>query len=150
MTTERQPYRPQPDEWEEAVTMLCFQCARLNHCSLIDQMIECKDGGEWPTGGWVTDPGAGITCLGYQTRPLKQLQPSEIRAIAATNPATCQGCAARKGTDASQSLHTRRDFTAAVRLPGLFVCHEDPEGKRPCGGWCNAVVARMEHQEDAP
>ena len=146
MTTERQPYRPQPEEWEEAVTMLCFQCARLNHCTLIDQMIECKDGGEWPTAGWVTDPGAGITCLSYQTRLLQRMEREDIEATAATNPATCEGCAARKGTDASQSLHTRRDFTTAVRIPALFVCHEDPAGKRPCGGWCKAVMARMGYE----
>ena len=139
---ERQPYRPDSADWEETITMLCFQCARFQHCTLIDQMIECKDGGEWPTGGWVTDPGAGVTCLSYQTRPLQKISQDEIQAIAATNPTTCQGCAARKGTDASKALHTRRDFTTAVRPPGLFVCHEDTEAQRPCGGWCKAVIQR--------
>ena len=28
---ERQPYQPAPEDWEETITMLCFQCARMPH-----------------------------------------------------------------------------------------------------------------------
>ena len=142
MTPERQPYRPAPEDWEESVTMLCMHCDRFPGCSIVEGMIETKDGGPWPRGGWVTDPGAGITCLSYQPRPMAPISVEQIRTIAATNPATCTGCAARKGSEASTSLHTRRDFTAAVRTPALFVCHEDPEQNTPCGGWCRAALQR--------
>ena len=32
-----------------------------------------------------------------------------------------------------------RDCRAAVRDQSEFTCHEDPENKRLCGGWCRAV-----------
>ena len=33
----------------------------------------------------------------------------------------------------------QRDYRAAVRDQSEFTCHEDPENKRLCGGWCRAV-----------
>ena len=50
---ERSPYRPDQHEWSEIYAMLCGYCANQLKCDLLDKMIEMKDGGAWPEGGWV-------------------------------------------------------------------------------------------------
>lgn len=143
---ERLPFVPGRDEWAETYEMLCGYCARQCRCDIVEAMIEMKDGGPWPEGGWVTDPGAGVTCLSYTPRRIVPMPRQQRRAIARTRdadlPPVCGGCAARKGSEASVSLHTRRDYQNAVRSGGVFVCHEDPDHKRLCGGWCRAIKAR--------
>lgn len=139
----RQPYRPTKAEWEGCYAMLCRWCAHNTACDVIEAMIEMKDGGAWPEGGWVSDPGAGVTCLSYEPAARTPMPRQQRRAIARTNesdlPPVCGGCAARKDSEASVSLHTRRDYQNCVRTGAPFVCHEDPELKRLCGGWCRAI-----------
>lgn len=143
----RQPYSP-PDlaEWQACFAMLCSWCARQGSCQIVEDMIAMSSGGAWPEGGWVTDPGAGMTCLSYDPRPGETVPRQQRRAIARMKepdlPPVCGGCAALKGSEASVSLHTRRDYQAAVRNGTRFACHEDPELKRPCGGWCRAIAKK--------
>lgn len=135
----RVPFRPTGEEWEEAFSMLCGMCQRLGECEVIEGMIDVKNGKPWPQGGWVTDPGAGITCLSYQPKPVRTLNDDELAQALGDAVPMCDGCAARKGTDASQALHTQRDFKQAVSDRGLFTCHKPGSEGKPCGGWCKAV-----------
>lgn len=139
MSPQRAPYEPSVDEWPEIWVMLCGHCANAGGCEVVEGMIEMKEGGEWPQGGWVTDPGAGVTCLSYTPKPLRQLTYQQLDEAKAQAVPMCSGCAAQKGSEASVSLHTRRDFKAAVESRALFVCHEESQKGRPCGGWCNAM-----------
>jgi hypothetical protein len=140
---ERRPFIPTADEWEGQFDMLCMYCRHSPGCQIVEAMIEAKDGGSWPEGGWVTDPGAGMTCLSYEPRPMQPLPRQQRRRIERMKesalPPVCGGCAARKGSDASVSLHTQRDYRAAVATPAKFVCHEDPNHQQLCGGWCRAI-----------
>jgi hypothetical protein len=139
----RDPYRPPSSEWSSTYQMLCGFCSNQLKCEIVERMIEMKEGGHWPQGGWVTDPGAGVTCLSYSPKGAAALPRQQLRKMLRQAeddlPPVCDGCAARKGTEASISLHTRRDFQAAVANKTVFACHEDPEHKRLCGGWCRAV-----------
>lgn len=139
----RQPYAPSAEEWRDLYEMLCGFCERQLRCEITEAMIEMKAGGAWPEGGWVTDPGAQVTCLSYAPKPVKPLPRQQLRQMLRTPesrlPPVCDGCAAQRGSEASVSLHTRRDYAAAVRNRTAFICHEDPEKKRLCGGWCRAV-----------
>lgn len=143
---ERLPYHPSTSEWRDVWDMLCGHCIHAASCAIVEGMIAMKDGADWPQGGWVTDPGAGVTCLSYKPAPRRKLPRQQLRALdrqpEASLPPVCGGCAARPETEASTSLHTRRDFQASVRNESLFTCHEDPAKARPCGGWCRAVRAR--------
>lgn len=142
----RQPYAPSADEWGVLWTMLCGHCAHATRCQVVEGMIAMKDGGAWPEGGWVTDPGAEVTCLSYtpvERRPVPRQQLRNLMRMPEDKlPPVCGGCAALRGSEASVSLHTQRDFAAAVRSRAPFVCHEDPEHKRLCGGWCRAIQKR--------
>lgn len=146
MKFDRQPYRPTPVDWEECYDMLCRWCDHHLRCEIVEKMIEMKDGAPWPQNGWVTDPGAGVTCLSYEPAARVPLPRQQRRAIARTRerylPPICEGCAALKGSEASVSLHTRRDYQKCVRTGAPFICHEDPEHKRLCGGWCRAVTRK--------
>lgn len=135
----RTPYRPTQDEWTTLWEMLCGHCRHQGGCEIVESMIEMKNGGPWPEGGWVTDPGAEVTCLSYEPRQMEKLSRQRLRAALRKAGPMCGGCAARKGSEASVALHTRRDFRAAVNAKALFVCHEDPKRMRPCGGWCQAI-----------
>lgn len=139
----RQPYQPSAAEWPAIYEMLCGHCDRQLNCAVVDDMIEMKSGGAWPTGGWVTDPGAEVTCLSYAPKPVRRLPRQQLRALRRTPdvrlPPTCDGCAAKRGSEASASLHTQRDFQAAVAGRSTFLCHET--GKL-CGGWCRAISKR--------
>lgn len=139
MSVKREPYKPTAQEWPEAWQMLCGHCAHAGGCQIVEGMIEMKNGGDWPEGGWVTDPGAGVTCLSYQPRPMERLSRQRLRQAMRQAVPMCGGCAAQKGSEASVSLHTRRDFSAAVKSRALFVCHAEGQMGRPCGGWCRAV-----------
>lgn len=143
---ERAPYAPTSAEWGACYEMLCGHCDHQLKCPIVEGMIEMKDGSAWPEGGWVTDPGAGVTCLSYrpQERPamVRQQRRAIIRMPEARLPPVCGGCAARKGSEASVSLHTQRDYQAAVRSQAPFACHEDPAKERLCGGWCRAISQR--------
>lgn len=139
------PYIP-PDslsDWAETYEMLCGYCAKQLQCPIVDGMIEMKDGGAWPEGGWVYDRGAGVSCLSYEAKRGPKVSRQELRQIARTPedrlPPVCGGCAARKGTEASVSRHTRKDFQAAVKRKTRFLCHET---KKDCGGWCRAIASR--------
>lgn len=147
---DRAPYSPTEDEWPDVFNMLCGHCAHARNCEVIERMIEMKAGGPWPEGGWVTDPGAGVTCLSYEPNPLmmEPLTRQRLRQVTRKSGPMCSGCAARKGSEASVSLHTRRDFHAAVKARALFVCHEDPALRRPCGGWCRAVQPSWARDEE--
>lgn len=139
----REPYQPSVMEWSLVFDMLCLECSKVSGCQICESMILHKDGGDWPDGGWVSDPGSGVTCLSYQPRGRDALPEKDL--IAATKRAApmCSECAARRGSDASVSLHTRRDFKAAVRDGYEFVCHHGDQKGRPCGGWAEAVKARQ-------
>ena len=146
MTTHAQhgkPYNPADAEWADLYEMLCSYCRHHLNCAVIEGMIEMKHGAPWPDGGWVHDRGAGVSCLSYQTKPLAELSRQQLRRIQRMPedqiPPVCGGCAARKGTDASKSRHTRADFQSAVSSHGKFFCHETGE---LCGGWCRAIRAK--------
>lgn len=141
----REPFLPVPEKWNDIAAMLCGHCVHQAQCHLPAAMLDFAYGRNtrWPDNAWVTDPGAACTCLSYTPRPVQPLAPSQLRALSETPeidlPHVCEGCAARKGSEASVALHTQRDYRAAVRDRSQFTCHEDPENKRPCGGWCRAV-----------
>lgn len=144
---ERLPYAPPPSEWRALYEMLCGYCAHQLRCPIVDKMIEVmRRGGPWPADGWVTDPGAEVTCLSYEPKGAKALARQQLRAIIRTPeprlPPVCGGCAAQRGSEASVTLHTRRDYAAAVRNRTPFTCHEDPAKARLCGGWCRAIKRR--------
>ena len=143
----RQPYTPRDlDDWQETYAMLCGWCVQQVSCQIVEDMIAMSTGGTWPEGGWVSDPGAGATCLSYEPRLGEVVPRQQRRAIARMKesdlPPVCGGCAALKGSDASVSLHTRRDYQAAVRNGTRFNCHENPERQRLCGGWCRAIAKK--------
>ncbi|WP_447896028.1 hypothetical protein [Vreelandella sp. GE22] len=141
-SSQRQPYRPTDEEWSASIAVVCEQCRYFltpPGCQVIEGMIEMKDGGPWPEGGWVTDPGAGMTCLSYQPLPVRSLGDEELEAALNDSVPMCGGCAARKGSDASKALHTQRDFRQAVSDRGKFMCHEPGSEGKACGGWCDAV-----------
>ncbi|MDG4905957.1 hypothetical protein P9228_05785 [Mesorhizobium sp. WSM4898] len=144
--TTREPYQPGRSDWAECYGMLCRWCEKHTQCEIVEAMIAMKDGGAWPDGGWVSDPGAGVTCLSYEPANRPSMPRQQRRAIARTReadlPPVCGGCAARKDSQASVSLHTRRDYQSAVRSGAPFVCHEDPEHKRLCGGWSRAIARK--------
>lgn len=140
----REPYVPDADDWKECWETTCGHCAKWSDCDILERMIYALEGDPWPEGGWVTDPGAGMTCLSYEPRgnqPVVSRQ--QLRRLGRMNPQTmppvCGGCAARKGTEASQSLHTQRDFDRAVKDRRQFLCHETGGY---CGGWVRAMLAR--------
>lgn len=143
---ERKPYHPTTEEWRECWDMLCGHCEHAVNCPIVEAMIEMQHGGAWPEGGWVTDPGAGTTCLSYVPHHRPAMPRQQLRFLQRQKesalPPMCGGCAAQSGSEASVSLHTRRDFQASVRDRAPFVCHEDPEHKRLCGGWCRAIRRR--------
>jgi hypothetical protein len=143
----REPYRPTSTDWRATYEMLCGFCERQLRCSIVEAMIGYARGeGPWPDGGWATDPGAEVTCLSYVARPAKRLPRQQLRQIRRLPedrlPPVCGGCAARRGSEASTSLHTQRDYAAAVRNRSAFTCHEDPARARLCGGWCRAIRQR--------
>lgn len=139
MSIHREPYKPTAAEWPEVWEMLCGHCIHAAGCQVVEGMIEMKAGGAWPEGGWVTDPGAGVTCLSYQPRNMERLSRQRLRQATRKAVPMCSGCAAQKGSEASVSLHTRRDFSVAVKARALFVCHAEGQKGQPCGGWCQAV-----------
>ena len=145
---QREPYHPPAEAWAECWQMLCGHCRHWIGFAVVERMIEMKDGGPWPEGGWVTDPGAGITCLSYDPKEAQPLSRQAIRQIARSPetrlPPVCAGCAARAGSEASVSLHTQRDFRAAVKRRSKFLCHETGN---LCGGWCRAVAARRPRKD---
>jgi len=111
--TQRTPYCP-PDmaEWRETWDMLCRHCAHWTDCDTVEAMIAHTEGAPWPEGGWTTDPGGGVTCLGYRPRATQpKLSRQQIRRLARMNPATlppvCGGRAATKGTEASNPIRNR-------------------------------------------
>jgi hypothetical protein len=141
----RQAYIPTPADWAGAYNMLCMHCAHQIGCDVTEGMIDCKDGSSWPEGGWVTDPGSGVTCLSYRARQMRTLSPDELHsAFSKARPEMCNGCAAQRGSEASVSLHTQRDFAQAVNCSALFLCHEDSKLEQPCAGWRNAVRRKQE------
>jgi hypothetical protein len=111
----RKPYKPNSEEWTEVWEMLCGHCSRAGQCEVVEKMIEMKRGAPWPEGGWVTDPGAGVTCLSYQPKHMVGLSRQQLRQAVRQAAPMCSGCAAQKGSEASVSLHTRRDFSSAVK-----------------------------------
>ncbi|KFF48127.1 hypothetical protein GY26_16255 [Gammaproteobacteria bacterium MFB021] len=150
MSTDREPYAPTNAEWEGLFNNLCMHCDRLGRCDVIEGMIEMKDGGEWPQGGWVTDPGAAVTCLSYEPKPRLPLSRQRLRQAMRKSVPMCDGCAARKGSDASRSLHTQRDFAESVRSRAQFNCHAAGNEGKPCGGWCQAVKRQTRRSTNEP
>jgi hypothetical protein len=143
---DRRPYRPNRAEWGDLYKMLCGYCARQLHCDICEGMIALKDTGIWPEGGWVSDPGAEVTCLSYEPRGGTKLPRQQLRRLRRTPeaklPEVCGGCAARRGSEASVSLHTQRDYQAAVRGQTRFECHQPGRKGELCGGWCRAIIRR--------
>lgn len=142
------PYQPIKEEWREVFDMLCGHCANLlTGCDIVDGMIEMKDGGDWPAGGWVHDVGAGVSCLSYKTAAMETLTESDLQFYINKAVPMCDGCAARKGSEASISHHTRIDFREAVNNKALFTCHKACNLGKPCGGWANAVASKNEERQ---
>ena len=117
-----------------------------NECDVIEGMIEMKDSGIWPEGGWVHDEGAGVTCLSYQPKLGKPFDPEKLEEIIRRPenllPRQCRECAATKGSPASKSLHTNRDFSQSVKERSTFLCHKGKCNK-VCGGWIRAIKIGM-------
>jgi hypothetical protein len=151
MASDRSPYCPPTlADWQECYQITCAHCANHLDCAVVEAMIEHTKGGPWPDGGWVTDPGASMSCLSYRPAGSQpQITRQQLRRLARMNPRTlapvCGGCAAKKGSEASQSLHTRRDFEAAVRERRVFLCHER---NGYCGGWVRAMLAKAGRKVD--
>ncbi|WP_075881801.1 hypothetical protein [Vreelandella massiliensis] len=139
MDTARLPYYPDPGEWCELFGLLCEFCRHLSTFQVVEGMNETKDGKPWPEGGWVTDPGAGVTCLSYAPIERPSLSSQEIHDALAQGVPVCTGCAAQKGSEASVSLYTQRNFAYAVKHRARFTCHAEGQRGKPCGGWCQAV-----------
>ena len=144
------PFKPaNQQDWRDTWKVTCAACARMPGCDICEEMIEHLSGeGPWPEGGFVTDQGADVSCLSYEPhRRAPQLSRQQLRRLARMSddmlPPVCAGCAATKGTDARKTLHTRRDFEAAVKDRRQFLCHERPGY---CGGWVRAVLARAGHR----
>jgi len=133
------PYFPARNEWEEAYYMLCEHCANQASCDVVEGMIEIKDGGKWPSGGWVHDPGGWVSCLSYAARTRPPIIKHKLINVLNEAVQMCGGCAAQKGSEASVCLHTQRDFRQAVKDKALFICHEEKNKGKPCGGWANAI-----------
>ena len=141
-----EPYKPTDlKDWQECWSVTCAACARMPGCDICGAMIESLSGdGPWPDAGFVYDEGAGVSCLSYAPhRKSPKISRQQLRRLARMSPETlppvCGGCAAAKGTDASKSRHTRRDFEASVKDRRQFLCHERPGY---CGGWVRAILAR--------
>tara|TARA_B100000700_G_scaffold42239_1_gene43245 strand:+ start:2644 stop:3090 length:447 start_codon:yes stop_codon:yes gene_type:complete len=143
MSIERTPYTPTAAEWTDTLDLLCAHCEHAWGCDVLEGMIEMKEGKAWPAGGWVTDPGAGITCLSYQPQQRARLSRQRLRQAMRDAVPMCDGCAAQKGSEASVSLHTQQDFAAAVKNRSVFACHDGDNHGKPCGGWCQAVRRQM-------
>lgn len=143
MSIQREPYTPTAAEWTTNLDLLCAHCEHAWGCEVLEGMIEMKHGNAWPEGGWVTDPGAGVTCLSYQPQKRERLSRQRLRQALRSAVPMCDGCAAQKGSEASVSLHTQRDFAAAVRDRAVFACHQGDNHGKPCGGWCKAVRRQM-------
>lgn len=143
MTVERKPYMPTRADWTTNLDMLCAHCVHAWGCDILEGMLEMKEGKPWPAGGWVTDPGAGVTCLSYQPHQREPLSRQRLRRSMREAVPMCSGCAAQKGSEASVSLHTQRDFAGAVKDRALFVCHQVENQGKPCGGWCQAVKRQL-------
>lgn len=141
----REPFLPEPSRWNDVRDMLCGHCVNKAGCGLVEAMLAFAQGrtGVWPENAWVTDQGTSATCLSYAPIRAEPISRERLEALARTPeealPHVCGGCAAKKGSEASVALHTQRDYRAAVRDQSEFTCHEDPENKRLCGGWCRAV-----------
>lgn len=137
-----EPYKPKDTaDWQECWEVTCQHCARMPGCDVCEAMIEAlSEGGDWPAQGFVYDEGAGVSCLSYEPhRRGPKVSRQQLRALDRNRPPVCGGCAARKGTEASKSRHTRRDFEAAVKDRTQFMCHETGA---PCGGWVRALLAK--------
>lgn len=142
-----EPFKPKDTaDWQECWKVTCSACARMPACDVCEAMIEhlAGEGTPWPLNGFVHDRGAGVSCLSYEPHgKARQISRQELRRMSRETPdalpPVCGGCAARKGTEASQSRHTRRDFDASVKERREFLCHETGEY---CGGWVRAMLGR--------
>lgn len=139
MTPSRLPYIPTKSDWLECVELLCEHCAHWPRCEIVEGMIEAAHGGGWPAGGWVTDPGAEVTCLSYQPATRAPLSRPVLKRALKSACEMCAGCAAQKGSEASVALHTQRDFRASVANKTRFDCHDPANAGKPCGGWAAAI-----------
>lgn len=137
------PYKPSKKEWGEIYEMLCNHCDMQLRCEVVEGMIEMKDGGEWPEGGWIVDVGGGVSCLSYVALKQEPLTPDQLQKAIDSAVPMCNGCAARKGSEASVCLHTQRDFKAAVKNQTVFFCHQKDRERDPCGGWAQAVSSKL-------
>ena len=63
-TMKREPCQPGRSDWIECYDMPCWWCSKHCKCDVVEAMME--DGGAWPEGGSVSDPGAGVACLSYE------------------------------------------------------------------------------------
>lgn len=139
IATDRVPINLTGDDWVEAIEMLCYMCADFLDCDVCEEMIERKNEDQPVANGFATDPGSEITCLSYRPKGCLPLTDDKLKEFIAGSKGKdmCGGCAARKGSAASNSLHTQRDFSKSVQSKTLFSCHEGRKG--PCIGWCRAI-----------
>lgn len=142
------PYKPVRSEWSDIYEMLCNHCDLQLRCDVVEGMIEMKDGGPWPEGGWIADVGGGVSCLSYVPLTQPALLPEKLQEAIDSAVPMCHGCAARKGSEASVCLHTQRDFKAAVRNRTVFFCHQSEVNREPCGGWAQAVSSKLGINDD--
>lgn len=150
---DRRPYTPPKEEWEATWQMLCGHCAHAAGCQVVEAMIAHANGdGPWPEGGWVTDPGAEVTCLSYEPGTRPPMPRQQRRAIArmreAELPSVCPGCGQRGqrvaaypprlpgGRAQRQSVPLPRPPAGrpapagdAQPLRRLVPCHQGEEGK---------------------
>jgi hypothetical protein len=142
----QKPYilSPTREEWRGIYAMLCGHCALQLNCEVIEKMIKTKNGGAYPENGWIEDEGAGVSCASYQPKKGKPFPPEKLQEIVrrpeSLLPKQCRECAATKGSPASKTLHTNRDFSLSVKEKSTFLCHKGKCNKI-CGGWIRAIKA---------
>ena len=139
------------DKWVEAIEMLCYFCQRFPDCDVLEEMIKSKSSDKQIASGFCTDPGSEISCFSFKPKGYRTLSPQVIQEIRSKYSGLdmCSGCAARKGSDASMSLHTQRDFRKCVDDRSLFGCHDPRRKNEPCIGWLCAITKTANRDESS-
>lgn len=128
----------------DIATLTCRHCARvMEECEAFADAVaatrERRAPRFWIAGRTPDTP----SCNRYLTKAaLGTPYHGDLKGPARKEP--CVGCAARKGSEASRTLHTQRDFQACVRTGHRFDCHHGTRAGKPCSGWARARLAYLE------